>query len=103
MTPSTRSARSFMRGRHLPTNERKDNALLAFNKKAKKDASFAYASARKELAQQGIHPGLTLNGVQLLTYLKVAAKTLLTYGFSPFGSPKYKHLHPTKGYRTLPL
>lgn len=105
MAPSTLSARGFMRGRNLPVNQRKRNAVIARNKEARSLALRARDAAEKILGKVGLQWGRIelsgLTGVRILSYMQAAAITK-PHGFVPGQDPTYKHLNPTKGFRFVP-
>lgn len=82
----------------------RESAVIALNKLARAKAVEAYGRVRRLFAKHGIMSPIDAfakGGEALAAYfegLNVAGK----HGFSPFGSPTYKHLHPTKGYRKVP-
>lgn len=85
-------------------DRRRQSATVSLNKKARAAALEAHGAVRRSFAKHGILSPIhafAKGGEALRAYfagLEAAAK----HGFSPFGAPAYKHLHPSKGYRKVP-
>jgi hypothetical protein len=86
----------------LRTGINKPSLLTELNKRAKKAAREAYTFVTKLLDRAGVTPGVIPSDGAGLLALTTAAGIAKKHGFTLWGEPTYRQLHPTKGYRKVP-